>query len=186
MLNRLYFLCCILLACQYGYAQNKVYYADKVNIRIWIDGVFFENNFIIEENKMTYTRPYTSFEKSKSVLKKLNIVKFRKIVLNNDTAKQYINSARELFLIQKKDIVKKILTEDIAYDVPDIKITYYKKGCIVSETQFLYSYRLAEYDEDFQILFRYLITIIRNEKNEIRNYWEKKHRKNSKPTLGDM
>ena len=177
MLNRLH-LVFLIFICQYAYAQEKTnWYADKVNINIWIDGVFFENDFKIKENKMTYTRPYTSFESSKSLLKKWNILRHRKTILNNDTAKRCISYAKELFFIQKKPIIKQVLLGGEVYDVPNIKITYYRNGVVVSEDNFNYSHIIAEYDEKFQFMFKFFDSLIANEMKYCWSYRKKRTKK---------
>ena len=143
--------------------ENKENFADKVNIIIWTDGIFIENNFVITENEMYYTRPYSEEEKEKSILRKLNILKNRKIKLDNDTARMCIAYSKDLFFKQEKGVIKKILFDGQFYDIPVVKITYYKNGKIVSEKEFQHSKKMAEYDENFEIMYKYFWTIIRKE-----------------------
>lgn len=71
--------------------------------------------------------------------------------------------SKDLFFKQEKGVIKKILFDGQFYDIPVVKITYYKNGKIVSEKEFQHSKKMAEYDENFEIMYKYFWTIIRKE-----------------------
>ena len=142
-------------------------FADKVNISIWINDIFFESNFTITENQLVYSRKYRNVEKQKSN----NNGKIRKIVLDNDSAKTCIEYARNLFFEHNRHLVRSTKSEDISYYAPIIRITYYKDEDIVQKKNFLYSENLAEYDEQFTFMYQFFNSVI-NKENKIVGYKE--------------
>ncbi|GEM_PF-3550461 len=142
-------------------------FADKVNISIWINDIFFESNFTITENQLVYSRKYCNVEKQKSN----NNGKIRKIVLDNDSAKTCIEYARNLFFEHNRHLVRSTKSEEKSYDTPIIKITYYKGKDIIQKKCFLYSEKLAEYDEQFTFMYQFFNSVI-NKENKIVGYKE--------------
>ncbi len=142
-------------------------FADKVNISIWINDIFFESNFTITENQLVYSRKYCNVEKQKSN----NNGKIRKIVLDNDSAKTCIEYARNLFFEHNRHLVRSTKSEEKPYDTPIIKINYYKGKNIIQKKCFLYSEKLAEYDEQFTFMYQFFNSVI-NKENKIVGYKE--------------
>lgn len=163
MINKLLVIIFAFTLCNNANAKCKAnLFADKVNISIWINGIFFESNFTITENQLVYTRKYCDVEKQKSN----NNEKIRKIVLGNDSAKTCIEYAKNLFFEHYRHLVRSAKSEEISYYAPIIRITYYKDEDIVLKKNFLYSEVLAEYDEQFTFMYQFFNSVI-NKENKI-------------------
>lgn len=163
MINKLLVIIFAFTLCNNANAKCKAdLFADKINISIWINGIFFESNFTITENQLVYTRKYCDVEKQKSN----DNGNIRKIVLDNDSAKACIEYARNLFFEHNRHLVRSAKSEEISYYAPIIRITYYKDEDIVLKKNFLYSEDLAEYDEQFTFMYQFFNSVI-NKENKI-------------------
>lgn len=157
MINKLLVIIFAFTLCNNANSKCKAdLFADKVNISIWINDIFFESNFTITENQLVYSRKYCNVEKQKSN----NNGKIRKIVLDNDSAKTCIEYARNLFFEHNRHLVRSTKSEEKSYDTPIIKITYYKGKYIIQKKCFLYSEKLAEYDEQFTFMYQFFNSVI--------------------------
>ena len=57
MINKLLVIIFAFTLCNNANAKCKAdLFADKVNISIWINGIFFESNFTFTENQLVYSR----------------------------------------------------------------------------------------------------------------------------------
>lgn len=127
----------------------------------------FRKQLYIYRKSTCLQSKYCNVEKQKSN----NNGKIRKIVLDNDSAKTCIEYARNLFFEHNRHLVRSTKSEEKSYDTPIIKITYYKGKDIIQKKCFLYSEKLAEYDEQFTFMYQFFNSVI-NKENKIVGYKE--------------